>query len=522
MRILLGCLCGVLLTICALIAAKPVESVSVRLQLVDRAAGKNVSGIVRVTTAGKAPAALPLPGLLDRLLGLKVPEHAAGWYVVSADGAKTLLPREKLTIEALSGVETSLTRETFDLAAKAPEQITLKLDYLWSDKTELVPGNTHLHLMKLTQEQAEDYLRQIPAADGLRVLFISYLERHKDDLGYITNRYLIGDLPQYRATGVLVNNGEEHRHNFTGYGQGYGHVMFLNIKKLVKPVSLGPGITGSGFDDRPLAPGIDEARSQGGTILWCHNTFGFEDVVSALAGRLHGLNVFDGSRTGTYEDNYYRYLNLGLRMPLSTGTDWFLYDFSRVHVQLPGEITIPAWLEGLKAGRNTVTNGPLLTLTVNGRKPGEVISLTEPATVRIEASAIGRNNFQQLRLIHNGKIVKTQTAQGKNPFRATLQHEVRLDQPAWFAVRIDSTAKNELDRPLYAHSSPVYIDFKGKRVFEIDAARGLLQQLEEATAASRDKGRFSAPDARGRILALYQATAQEIRQRIKRKADAVE
>src|SRR5437764_138287 len=129
-------------------------------------------------------------------------------------------------------------------------------------------GNTHLHLRNFSMAVADNYLRNIPAADGLRVLFISYLEREKEDATYITNRYPIGDLPRFAATGVLFNNGEEHRHNFAGFGEGYGHVMFLNLKELVKPVSSGPGITGGGFDDVALRPGIDNARKQGATVLW--------------------------------------------------------------------------------------------------------------------------------------------------------------------------------------------------------------------------------------------------------------
>ena len=47
------------------------------------------------------------------------------------------------------------------------------------------------------------------------------------------------------------------------------------------------------------------------------------------------LNVFDGARIGTYEDGYYRYLNIGIRLPISTGTDWFLYDLARVYAKVP-------------------------------------------------------------------------------------------------------------------------------------------------------------------------------------------
>src|SRR5204863_1265174 len=132
-----------------------------------------------------------------------------------------------------------------------------------------------------------------------------------------------------------------------------------------------------GDDDRGLRGGIDDTRKQGGTVIWCHNSSGFEDVPSALSGRLDALNVFDGTRLGTYEESYYRYLNIGLRMPLSTGTDWFLYDFSRVYARLSGPVSIKGWLEAVKAGRCVATNGPLLSLAVNGKEIGETVALAQ-------------------------------------------------------------------------------------------------------------------------------------------------
>src|SRR5207249_4143932 len=47
----------------------------------------------------------------------------------------------------------------------------------------------------------------------------------------------------------------------------------------------------------------------------------------------------------------------------------------------------------------------------------------------------------------------------------------RLDGPAWFAARIDSTARNELGGQLFAHTSPVYVDLAGGRAFDVEAAR---------------------------------------------------
>jgi hypothetical protein len=493
------------------------EETKVRLRLVDERSGKDLTGIVRIFRPGN-DTPLSLPGLLNRLRGLPEGEKA-GWYVLPSGGKEITLPRTALRLEAVSGLDTTLTRQEIDLGKGSTTEITARLRSLVRPEDRpWVAGNTHLHLRNLTQDEAANYLRQIPAADGLQVLFISYLERDKDDRSYITNRYPVGPVAGFETTGVLISNGEEHRHNFEAYGPGYGHVMFLDIKQLVKPVSLGPGITGGGNDDQPLRPGLDDARQQSGTVLWCHNTNGHEAGPSALAGRIHALNVFDGSRTGTYEERYYRYLNVGLRLPISTGTDWFLYDFARVHVRVPDRLTIPAWLEALRLGRSVATNGPRLSLTVDGKDIGDVLTLDQPRTVRIEATARGRHDFERLQLVHNGKVIQSQPCE-KNEveYSARLVREVRIDEPAWFAVRIDTTKKNEFDQRLFAHSSPVYIDLAGKRVLDIESARSLQQELEGSRETIRRRGQFSTPAARDKVIALYEEAEKEIAQRINQR-----
>lgn len=513
-KFLLASLCLIVVGITVFVGAQPNRGrAKVRIRLVDADTGKNVAGVVRVSDADSKH--VDLPGLFDRMTGILGSSRGKQWYVLPSEGAETMLPRAKLQIESFSGLESALARQDIDLSRNAPDELTIKLSFLFRPADlGLAAGNTHLHLRGFSLDTADEYLRKIPAADGLRIMFISYLERDKDDLTYITNKYPIGDQPKLSTAGVLVNNGEEHRHNFAAYNQGYGHVMFLNIKELVKPVSIGPGITGTGFDDLPLAPGMDNARKQGGTVLWCHNTNGYEHIVNVLAGRLDALNVFDGSRTGKYEENYYKYLNIGLRIPISTGTDWFMYDLSRVYAEVRGQVTIPAWLDAVKAGRCQATNGPLLTLQVDGRSMGDVIDLQDAKTIKIQASALGRNPLQRLQLIQNGQVIKTQVAGAREPGSIKLTHEVRVDGPAWFAVRIDGGTPNEFGTTPFAHSSPVYVTHKGKGVFDVDAALGLLKQVEEGQAAIKGHGKFSSPEASAKMLALYDDTTKNLRARI--------
>ena len=512
---LLAIPCILALAACAFLSAQPQRDTrAVRLRLVNTATGKNMAGMVRIFQQNKP---LDLPPLFSRWRGLQHPPGTEGWHVVPAGGAALTPPRAALVLEAVAGLETTLTRLDLPLDKAPPEEIAVKLDAAFRPEDHgLVAGNTHLHLMKLSKKEAEEYLKQIPAADQLRVLFLSYLERHKADAEYITNIYPPGDLSQFNATGVLFNNGEEHRHNFGAGGEGYGHVMFLGIKSLVKPVSLGPGITGSGFDDRPLRPGIDEAKKQGGTVIWCHNGFGTEDILNALTGRLDALNVFDGSRRGSFEDNYYRYLNIGLRLPISTGTDWFIYDFSRVYAKVPGKLTIAGWLDALKAGRCQATNGPLLSLEIDGKEIGDTLSLAGPKTLRIKAGAVGRHDFGTLELVHNGKVIHKASAKDKL-FRASMTYEVRVEGPGWFAVRIAATSKNELGQGLFAHTSPIYVEIAGKRLFDVEAARAMLQEIETSEAAIRTQGKFTTPAASAQILTLYEEAAKDLRGRINQR-----
>src|SRR5207247_2677861 len=107
-----------------------------------------------------------------------------------------------------------------------------------------------------------------------------------------------------------------------------------------------------------------------------------------------------------------------------------------------------------------VTNGPLLSLTIDGKTVGDVIELTEAKTLKIEGFGISRHALQKLQLVRNGKVIKTQVAGGKESSGAKILTTVRVEEPAWFALRVESDAKNLFGKTLYAHTSPVYVNFK--------------------------------------------------------------
>jgi hypothetical protein len=122
--------------------------------------------------------------------------------------------------------------------------------------------------------------------------------------------------------------------------------------------------------------------------------------------------------------------------------------------------------------------------------------------------------------VRSGRVIESATAKAKDGvWLARIATEVRIDEPAWFAARIDAATKNELDCKLYAHTSPIYVDFAGQRVFDIEAARALQKQMEDAATEIRGKGKFGDDAARDKILAIYSEAATELARRIKQRGN---
>ena len=438
------------------------------------------------------------------------------WYA-AAPRTTLLVPRTKVKVEAVHGLETELATREIDLTGRASQSLSIRLERFYSAAAQrLRAGNTHLHLMKLTHSEMDRYLRLVPQADGLDLVFVSLLRRIPDERDYITNTLTDGDLGRLSNRGILFGNGEEHRHNFGPGGEGFGHVMLLDILKRIEPVSIGPGIMKEGTDGIPLQRGIRAARDDGATVIWCHNTFGHEDIPNWVAGLLHAQNIFDGGDHGSYEDTFYRYLNVGMKVPFSTGTDWFIYDFSRVYVPIAAELTTKKWLAELAEGKSYITNGAFLELTANGQAIGETLASAVGDELKIVGRAICRNDFRQVELIHNGSVVHSVAArQNDGHFLADLNYTIRLDGPGWIALRVSATAgQNEFGKPLFAHTSPIYVAVNGQRLFRPEVARGLLAEMEAGQKSVEAKATFANSQERDAVLQVYRESVATLQKQI--------
>ena len=200
----------------------------------------------------------------------------------------------------------------------------------WADlpSEHWYPGNTHIHYNEL-EDRPEERLRLDPEVNDLSVTAVSRITR--GEIPYAINRFPVGFMTDYSTTHRQVDCGEESRHN-AEHGGGYGHVMLLNTQNLIEPVSRGDLVGGTDPDYPPLCFACDEAHTQGGLVIWCHNGRGMEVPVAASLGKLHAFNLFDPAWKELEYDIWYRLLNCGIRLPASTGSDWYVCSNNRVYV----------------------------------------------------------------------------------------------------------------------------------------------------------------------------------------------
>ncbi|MEC7564959.1 MAG: CehA/McbA family metallohydrolase [Planctomycetota bacterium] len=473
--------------------------------------GGRVNANIRITEVGNQTP-------LDLSTGIKRPN---GWYTFSS-GNQLTLPPSKYVLESFHGLETRLHIKHLDLTASRQKRIHIKLlPFTNSRKNNLVSANTHLHLMRITHAEMIDYIQQVPFADDLDILYVSNLRRIPDETDYITNTLTPADLQRLSTRHVQLGFGEEHRHNFGRGGEGFGHVMLLGIPELVKPVSIGPGIMRTGSDGRPLQKGIQATRAHGGTVVWCHNSFGNEDIPNWVAGTVDAQNIFDGGSGGSYDVTFYKYLNIGMRVPFSSGTDWFMTDFSRVYVPLRGEASSSRFLEQLRNGRSFITNGPLLDLKINGHPIGAEVAAGTGQSLHVIGQAIGRADFKGLQLICNGEVIDSTLAQSRDGFySALLKKTIPINQPGWYALRIPlETSNNLFNEPLYAHTSPVYFSYNGRHVFQSEVAVDLLKQMQASRAFVTDKGIFATEDEFQAVKQVYDRGIRRLQQQIADQPD---
>ena len=367
------------------------------------------------------------------------------------------LPRGDVVVEVARGFEYSPLQSTVRVEP-GQRELTLRISRTadmaaagwWS-------GDSHVHFLSTAGAQLEQRGEDLRVVNLLQAQWGALFTNTEDFSGHFGRRPNLIDSGEY-----VTYVGQENRQHVLG------HLVMWGLTEPVMPWSTGGPDEAelAGALDTTMSDWADRAHAQGGTVVSAHfpNPNG-EPAALVATGRTDAVEMLSQTPNALIE--YYCYLNAGYRLPLVGGTDKMSADVPvglyRTYAHLPRdeEPGYDAWVRAVRAGRTFLSGGPLLTLTVDGREPGETVELSGAGTVSVHAAVTSIFRLRSLEIVCNGRVVAaaTPTQTGEGTFALTIDENVHLDGAGWIACRATGV-DNHLDewrRPVFAHTSPVYV-----------------------------------------------------------------
>ena len=519
-----------------------------RVRLSDARTGQPLAGRVAVVGEGErfVPAVGQEPTFAHNLQGGD--PRVAGRYRYShvAGQAEFAVPEGPVEVEALHGMEHAVWRRRLPRVPSRPLEIRL---VRWCDPAAdgWYGGEGHAHYLPPDEAEFQG------AVEGLEVLAVVL---QNDLVEHENVDYFRGQPPDRPRPACRVRYAEEFR-------TAAMHVNLYGLKRFIgygSPVAKGVGTEATAA--------LLEAKAQGAVTTVAH--FALSAQVSLLHALAHEavdaveilgtstptrpfINERDRIPHGdriTPLDFWYRLLNLGLRLPISAGTDRMSNEMTtgahRTYVYRPGLATFGQWARGIKAGRTFVTNGPQVRLTVNGGMPGDTVRVRrKDARLTVTACAWSQFPVDRMELIQNGHVVRSVNAKATGT-KTCVTWRVPAVCSGWLALRVVeddaayvrqspdyysrwggivtrtgryfATARPE---PAFAHTSPVYLSVPGT-VSHGAADREFFSAWVECTlAAVKCQAERSAPAVK-RLAAAYREAAETLCRRLFGEGDARE
>lgn len=207
------------------------------------------------------------------------------------------------------------------------------------------------------------------------------------------------------------------------------------------------------------------------------------------SGRPRDELLFDGvDGQGRWaEAVYYHLLNCGLRIPPTAGSGSGEFGnplaFNRMYVHVEGDLTYDRWWEGVRAGRVTITNGPLLRPIVEGELPGFVFRAEGGQQIELEMSLnfASRDGVAAIEVIKDGEVAHSIPtpqfiqAGGKLP-------TVTFAESGWVLIRAAASVPSGYR---LAMTAPYYVEIGGEPRISKKSAAFLLDWAKERGSATK-------------------------------------
>ena len=419
--------------------------------------------------------------------------HHAGTFEVE-------LPAGEASLFAVKGFEHVPVEQTATVREGQITELTLRLETLSDIEARgWYSGSTHVHanyagnlhnslenMMFMSEAEDQDIvLNQIANKDN-RILDHQY--------------FVPGGRahPLSTADMVLVV-GQEYRPPF------YGHVFMFGMEEhLISPFTT--GYEGTAIES--LYPSntdmFRKAKRQGAYTGYVHSFFNGDPLEGDLGGAkgflvdaaLMTADALEWSTSQTGWPPLYAAWSSGLRPALVGGEDSIsnlhatpLVGSVRTYVHLPdGDLTMESWLEGMKAGRAFMSNGPLVEFEVDGRKPGDTIELSSGGSVLASLEVVSITPLERAEIVFNGEVVASIPFSGDRT-SLSVERPFRPTASGWYHVRVSGARGESFPMDIawvQAATNPIWVEVDGAPVRSVEAAEyaiawiDKLQEMAEA------------------------------------------
>lgn len=438
---------------------------------------------------------------------LEVTQDGDSHFILLDGRAEYSLPAGRYRLEAHHGFELAPVSTEFELTSGGRRRVELRLDPVAGDGAGVwLSGDDHIHLVR---DRADDPMfLQWLRAEGLSVGNFLQLQRQADAAW----QYGFGPEAEARGPGVSIRSGHESRSAF------YGHVNLLGPEELIRPLSLGE-VYANSPEAYPF-PNVlfEEGRRLGATVGYAHLDGAMEHSTLPMDLALGSIDFVEVYQFGELKAGpWYEILNAGFRVTGVAGSDFpanlpRLKPYPRAIPLLgpertlarlggePGGSAYERWAEEVRGGRVSVSNGPILDLTVDGEGLGSVLHWEGESTrVRVEAESWFSRPLETLEVIANGRVVASERGDGAAR-HLRLSAELTLGESNWIAAHArGERAGDEPERR--AHTNPIYALKDRMPVYEPEARESILRRwLRDVDYYKGDALTFSRPEHRRALV----------------------
>jgi len=441
------------------------------------------------------PAKNPLsPWSLQRLGNRtdKGPVRYFGWFFYCNGQCRLRVPPGKTRIEVWKGFEYApVAVETMVQRGRTTRQTVTITRAVDMARRGWYSGDTHIHLNRRNQTEDRRAL-DLAAAEDIRfahILAMNDTRFYKPNMGdqIWQQRSGLGERSErYRITGggrYGIMSGQEYR------CRTFGHICLFGHSRLVQA----DGLSTNPSNWPVFGLVSDEARSLGGFAFHAHGGYEREIYADFAQNATTGVELLQFALyRGIALDGWYHILNSGFRFPAVGASDYpacrVLGD-CRTYAQLDQKPNadaaerpdFSAWDNAVAAGHSFFTTGPLLTVAVRDKQPGDTLSLPKGRqTLRTNVwmqSPVA--DVDEIHVIAKGKIVARKSLkpkQRRGPVEWTVT--VPVAESTWIAVRAFAKHPQTGRENVEAHTNPVYVHIDGKRPFDAGSLRWLLAKLD--------------------------------------------